>query len=77
MGELYAITIAAICLDDIDSGNWRWLLVGTAFPIVIVLFLGLKFLKESTRYLLTNGKYDRGFEIMDEIGRKYVILGFF
>jgi len=49
--------------------GWRWLLVISALPLLLVL-LGLLLLPESPRYLLSAGKADRALEILREIARE-------
>ena len=61
LGELYAITIGYLTLDDLDNGNWR--LTERLLPITMIvsLFLTTFFLQETPRYQILLGDFNRGF----------------
>ena len=59
LGILYLIGSCFIFLQDYDHGNWRMLLLVNAIPAFLCFIGSIFILKESPRYYLVIGKYDK------------------
>jgi len=67
LGELLTCGSAFFTLDGVSSGNWRLLIIIVAQP-ALLCWLGLFYLYESPRYLMTVKKdFDKGFDILMKI----------
>jgi len=65
LGKFFAVVVAKICLDSLNSGNWRAMLIWCSVPSLIV-WLGCWFyVKESPRFLIAVGRVDEGVEILN------------
>ena len=69
-GELVTCLIAYVFYNSVIDGNWRILAIWSIFPITSALFLGICVMEESPRYLLINGKFDEGFDVIGKILRR-------
>lgn len=78
IGKVYGIIIAWIVLKDLNSGNWRLLMVLCSLTSLVVVYGMVFHVKESPRFLLSVERYDEGIELINEIGKlnddKYVEL---
>ena len=52
LGEICCCGFAYLILSNLDSGNWKLLLIVSSIPIFISWLISMKFLYESPRYLL-------------------------
>ncbi|MBE9583210.1 sugar porter family MFS transporter [Mucilaginibacter sp. JRF] len=52
--------------DDADNSSWRWMFLVGFFP-ALVLFIGMLFLPETPRWLISKGRREQGRKIMMEI----------
>jgi hypothetical protein len=53
LGHIYTVIWGFILLDNIDTGNWRILVLTSLLPNILVLVGNIYFLKESPRFLLS------------------------
>jgi len=70
LGEMITCVVAFVFLNDFSSGNWRALVIWTAFPGMITYILMLIYLKESPRYLLIFQNFDDAFKMINRMIRK-------
>jgi len=70
LGKFYLLFLALIYLDNLHSGNWRALILVNAIPAFILFWFALIFLKESARFLIAHGKFERGFEVINFMLKK-------
>ena len=59
LGELFTVFIAYCTMDNLESGNIKYLLFFAAIPSFISLIVSIFYLFESPRHALTLGKKDR------------------
>lgn len=76
IGSLYAVVVAAFCLDSLTSGNWRAMLIWCSLPALIVWFGTLKWVKESPRYLIAINKINEGVEVLNYMAQVNNPTGF-
>jgi len=62
LGEILAGVFGYICLDSLEEGNWRFLLTLMAISCFFGWFSALVVLRETPRFLMLNGQYDKAFE---------------
>ena len=67
IGEILAVILAMISLNNLQSGNWRILLGFSSVPALISLIFCYYFVDESARFELQNGKYEEGFRTINKI----------
>lgn len=65
IGSFYAVIVAKFCLDSLQSGNWRAMLIWCALPSLIVYIGTWMFLKESPRYLIAIDRIEEGVEVLN------------
>jgi len=68
IGRLYAILLAYIIFTDYHTGNWRLLMIMCSFSSMVVVIGTYFFVKESPRFLISAGRFEEAFKIIDEIG---------
>lgn len=72
LGEILTIIVAYFCLNNLQFGNWRLLLIWTSIPGFVAFYLTIKYLKESPRYLLVLQPHkhskEESIELINEIG---------
>ena len=54
-GELFAISLAWVFLENLNEGNWRWYLITLAVFLLITVIGIVLVLEDSPRHLLTMG----------------------
>jgi MFS family permease len=65
LGKFFAVIVAKICLESLNKGNWRAMLIWCSFPSLIV-FVGCWFyVKESPRFLIAVGRVDEGVAVLN------------
>ena len=69
-GELLTCLIAYEFYNSVIDRNWRILAIWSIFPITSALFLGICIMEKSPRYLLINGRFDKGFDVIGKILRR-------
>jgi len=68
LGKIWGIFLAYLIFNDFNDGNWRLMMALcsiTPFLVILGIFL---FVKESPRFLLSIGNFQKGFDIIDHIG---------
>ena len=68
IGKIYGLFLIYICLNDFHSGNWRLMMIISAFTSLIVAIGNWYYLKESPRYYIASGLINEGVETLDYIG---------
>jgi len=69
VGEILAVVIAAaLKVEEVGSERWRALLVWVSVPALIAFFVGIKWLDESPRYMLTKNA-EKGLDIFRRMYR--------
>jgi MFS family permease len=68
IGQVYALFVAWITLDDLSSGNWRLMLVVSSIPSLLLWFCTWQFTYESPRYHIVMGEIEASCEILNKIG---------
>jgi len=53
MGELYAISLASVYMDGLNSGNWRGYLITLSLTLAISIIGIYFFIDDSPRHLLS------------------------
>eukprot|EP00828_Plagiopyla_frontata_P014844 TRINITY_DN1933_c0_g1_i2.p1 TRINITY_DN1933_c0_g1~~TRINITY_DN1933_c0_g1_i2.p1 ORF type:complete len:411 (-),score=13.37 TRINITY_DN1933_c0_g1_i2:258-1490(-) len=66
LGEICCCGFAYLILSNLDSGNWKLLLIVSSIPIFISWLISMKFLYESPRYLLIEGRYNEGIQLINK-----------
>ncbi len=61
--------VANTLLFDVKY-NWRWMLGISAVPALVQLLLGLKFLVESPRWLVSKGRLMEATAVVEKLTRK-------
>ena len=69
IGKVYGIILAWIVLKDLNSGNWRLLMVICSLTSLIVMYGMIYHVRESPRFLLSIEKYDEAIEVINHIGK--------
>jgi len=69
-GMIYAMILSKIFLDGLAGGNWRAMLALGAFPSLLVFLGTAKYIKESPRFMIAQGKVEQGVSILNYIGTK-------
>ena len=64
IGACFVIILTKFLINT-ESG-WRYILLFASFPCIILLLLSWR-MPESPRFLLNNGKFERGFQELDKI----------
>jgi len=54
-------------LNGLDSGDWRSLILYTSIPGILAWIIGIYYLDESPLFLLSSGKPDVAFFILEKI----------
>jgi len=67
VGQVTAIIIAAFCLENLGSGNWRLMLFLCSFPSLVVWFGSVNFLRDSPRFVMINESIEAGMEILNYV----------
>mgnify|MGYP002621194493 FL=1 len=70
IGMVYAMVLSKIFIGDLDSGNWRALLIFGALPSLIVLIGTWLYLMESPRFLIATGNINKGISVLNKMGAK-------
>lgn len=58
---------AYFCLDSLEEGNWRMMLVLSSLPSLVVFLGSWLYLKESPRFLVAKGKVAEGADVLNFI----------
>ena len=69
VGKILGCFLAWLCLQSFTQGNWRIMMVYSSLPSFLVLFGTIFVMKESPRFLISQGKYDRGFMVLNQMLR--------
>ena len=64
-GMIYAMLCASIFLQDLETGNWRAVLVMGSLPALVVFAGAVKYLKESPRFLIATDKIVDGVQVLN------------
>lgn len=67
LGELLTVLVAFLTLNDLNSGNWRALIVWSSIPGIITFIFCYFYLEESPRYLLACQKFNSFFPLVNKI----------
>jgi MFS transporter, putative metabolite:H+ symporter len=67
LGKIFGVLVAKGCLDTINSGDWRKMLILASLPALIVWFGTWIWVKESPRFLIATGKVKEGVEILNHV----------
>ncbi len=67
LGKLYGCLLAYIFLSGFEKGNWRLMMVVSAFPCLITLGGTLLYLKESPRFYLASNRFEEAIETIKSI----------
>jgi len=65
IGSFYAVIVGKFCLDSLNSGNWRAMLIWCSLPSLIVWIGTLIFIKESPRYLIAINRIQEGVDVLN------------
>lgn len=55
VGQLFALVTGYFMLENIETGNWRMLVVITTIPGMLAWFVGVYIIDDTARYLLVSG----------------------
>jgi putative MFS transporter len=67
IGQVIAVLIASICLEDLSSGNWRLMLFICSLPPILVYIGCYKYMLESPRLVIIKGNITEGINILNNI----------
>ncbi len=68
LGQLFSVFLSQICLSpDLESGDWRLLILLSTLPLIFSFLLQILYLDESPRYELIKGDTNLGLNVMDKI----------
>jgi len=67
IGNVYGILMAYFIMDNIEEGNWRWLLACTALLPFITLIGTFIYLRESMRFFLIGKQFSQLRSVFNEI----------
>ena len=70
LGKFYAVIVAKFCLDSLNSGNWKAMLIWCSLPSVIVWIGTWKYVKESPRFLIAANRIEEGVIVLNEMARE-------
>jgi len=62
-GELFAISLAWIFLDNLEEGNWRDYLITLSMTLGITVIGIFIILDDSPRHLLSLGEFEKAIEV--------------
>jgi len=68
LGKFFAVIVAKFCLDSLNSGNWRAMLILCSVPSLIVFLGTWLYVKESPRFLIAVGRIEEGVEVLNYMG---------
>lgn len=69
IGEIIAVFLAMLSLNNLHSGNWRVLLGFSAVPALISFVFCCVYVDESARFALQMGNHEDSFRIINKIGK--------
>jgi len=69
VGMLSVVLLAFWLIPDLDSGNWRLLLILVSIPSGVSLLLQIFWGDESPRYEAINERFDRAVEILNKMAK--------
>jgi len=69
LGKFFAVIVAKFCLDSLQSGNWRAMLIWCSMPSLFVFLGTWLYVKESPRFLIAVGQIEEGVEVLNYMGR--------
>ena len=67
IGKLYACLIASFFLIDLNTGDWKKIMMCSSLTPLLVFFLSAIFLDDSARFLCARGKFENAWKIMDKM----------
>ena len=65
LGSFYAVIVAKLCLDSLESGDWQAMLIWCSIPSLIVYIGTWRFIKESPRYLIAVDRLEEAIEVLN------------
>jgi MFS family permease len=69
IGIYYFLLTMWICLDSIDSGNWRAIFIFYLVPVLFSFFGTIFILDESARFFLAKEKFSKCFTLLNRMGK--------
>ena len=65
IGSFYAVIVGKFCLDSLNSGNWKAMLIWCSLPSLVVWIGTLIFIKESPRFLIATNRIQEGVDVLN------------